>query len=596
MPTLRGADALGIERYGVEPLLAQGLQRGAGTAFLNDAASQASIEVVAMSTQVTPLKVDDEDFLVSSLIDRCPKVMMLRELVQNALEAAALAPAGARVVEVFAREIGGVRKLGIWNTGPGMSRDELYRMGDLSASINKEKGLDQNFGMGAKVASLASNTEGMRYRSCHGGRVHEVLLGQRGGSYGRIWRSASQRSGGRVLEQYVDIAEVSELAREEGRDLSCDWTEVVLFGRRPDQDTAVDPYDGDPRMDAFWIPHALYRRFFRIGDGIELLLAEGLHWRDGVRRFEPIAARGAAFGRRETVAAPDGVLLHYTYDGPHPERAWENVSSEGALQSSESLLAIIYQNEMYDVQAGSPWAYVAPVFGIAFRARHFSVHIELPENYPVLPDGYRQFLRYRGGEQAQVYANNFAPLAMALRPAWLLDLLRSFGADARTGGEVQAELDDLARLLGVRLARDAPTDATGRMPELLLLHDEQDVRDRWLGGRAACFHPETGQVFVNARYPSALLLAERLAAEFAGAAHPTAVAAAARAAAESCLVRRVGRTVLFGLAKHDDPEHWHPGHVEKAVAPESLSVAADDLEEMLPWARNRVRFSLTSVT
>jgi hypothetical protein len=35
-----------------------------------------------------------------------------------------------------------------------MSDAELHHMCDIAASIGKEKGLDENFGMGAKVASL----------------------------------------------------------------------------------------------------------------------------------------------------------------------------------------------------------------------------------------------------------------------------------------------------------------------------------------------------------------------------------------------------------------------------------------------------------
>jgi hypothetical protein len=35
----------------------------------------------------------------------------------------------------------------------------------------------QNFGVGAKVSSLANNHEGMRFRSCKDGKVSEVILG-----------------------------------------------------------------------------------------------------------------------------------------------------------------------------------------------------------------------------------------------------------------------------------------------------------------------------------------------------------------------------------------------------------------------------------
>ncbi|MCP6514024.1 hypothetical protein NL469_27790, partial [Klebsiella pneumoniae] len=82
-----------------------------------------------------------------------------------------------------------------------------------------------NFGMGAKVASLPSNQHGMRYRSCRDGVVHEVVLGKRGGTYGRLHQPAPD---GRLTE----IVEVTGLARAEGRDTASDWTEVVLLGNR----------------------------------------------------------------------------------------------------------------------------------------------------------------------------------------------------------------------------------------------------------------------------------------------------------------------------------------------------------------------------
>ncbi|MET4043227.1 ATP-binding protein [Bradyrhizobium sp. RT6a] len=134
------------------------------------------------SPNVTALRVADEDFLVASMIERCPKTMMIRELVMNAIEAAINAPAGEQTIELMPKWIGGVEKLCIWNSGPGMSSEELHQICDLAASIGKDKGLDDNFGMGAKVASLPSNRYGLRYRSCKGGlRPRNFILKQ--GSY-----------------------------------------------------------------------------------------------------------------------------------------------------------------------------------------------------------------------------------------------------------------------------------------------------------------------------------------------------------------------------------------------------------------------------
>jgi sensor histidine kinase regulating citrate/malate metabolism len=127
-----------------------------------------------MRSEITPLQINDKEFLIASTIERCPKIMMLRELTMNALEAAALAPENRRRVEFRITKEGNADKLAIWNTGPGMDGHELHEMCDLASSIRKSKSLDGNFGMGAKVASLPSNKFGLRYRSCKDGHVHEL--------------------------------------------------------------------------------------------------------------------------------------------------------------------------------------------------------------------------------------------------------------------------------------------------------------------------------------------------------------------------------------------------------------------------------------
>ena len=144
------------------------------------------------TSAVTALEVVDEDFLIASLIERCPKSMMIRELMMNALEAAQHAPEGSRFVEISAMPMDGVEKLVIWNTGAGMDDHELLKICNIASSIGKEKSLTGNFGMGAKVASLPSNQRGMRYRSCKNGRVHEVILCKRDGVYGRLRRYNSE--------------------------------------------------------------------------------------------------------------------------------------------------------------------------------------------------------------------------------------------------------------------------------------------------------------------------------------------------------------------------------------------------------------------
>jgi hypothetical protein len=182
-----------------------------------------------MSEEVAALRVADEPFLVASTIQRCPKTMMIRELFMNAVEAAVKAPADKQLIEIKSVTLAGTQKLCIWNTGPGMSSGELHQICDIAATIGKEKSLDENFGMGAKVASLPSNRYGLRYRSCKNGLVSEVILCERGGIYGRLRRESDAGN-------FEEVFDVTGPAMTDGRDLSIDWTEVVLFGNRRDQD------------------------------------------------------------------------------------------------------------------------------------------------------------------------------------------------------------------------------------------------------------------------------------------------------------------------------------------------------------------------
>jgi hypothetical protein len=223
-----------------------------------------------MSTNaVTALEVTDEPFLIASLIERCPKTAMIRELMMNALEAARHAPAGRRLVEISEQQIDGVSKLTLWNTGPGMDDIELHRISNIASSIGKEKSLTGNFGMGAKVASLPSNQRGMRYRSCKNGRVHEVILCKRDGVYGRLRRHD------RTTGEYLQVIDVTDITVAEGRSCDEEWTEVVLLGNVATQDTVRDPYNGNPEQDAQWLATYLYHRFYRLPDGVKVILLRG---------------------------------------------------------------------------------------------------------------------------------------------------------------------------------------------------------------------------------------------------------------------------------------------------------------------------------
>ncbi|MCG6204600.1 ATP-binding protein [Rhodopseudomonas sp. HC1] len=581
---------------------------------------------------IAPLKVGDEDFLVASMIERCPKTMMLRELTMNALEAARLAPENERLVEIRPYEHNGASKLVIWNTGTGMSALELHQMCDIAASIGKKKSLTGNFGMGAKVASLPSNQHGMRYRSCKDGRVSEVILCKREGAYGRLRRKDED---GEVHE----VVDVTAAVVSDGCDISSDWTEVMLLGNRSEQDTVRDPYDGDPVQDTQWIATYLYHRFYRLPPGVRMVLKKGTNKLDGNRGFEPITARlERHFEKYETVTTLSGIKIHYLYDAPYDKATGHNRSISGAIASAVSTCAVVYRDEMYDVGKGRGWTQNAPIFGIPFGARHISVHIELPDDAPVISDGYRQFLRYAGGEQDQISTKDFAETVRDHRPIWLLDLIRSFAPESTSSNDIRDELQKLLNDLQVQRTsprvkgsgpilaelgkgpgaesrgdglgdsrlngsgdpaghkpRDLTAIPTGakradmfvnmeRAPEIIPLHDDAEIEEKGVKGRAARYYIDTGQLFINMQYPAIEKMRALLEMEYASAADLDAMRILVQQNAERSIMLRVGRAVVYALAKQLMKE-WDSVAVERALSPESLSVAADDYQDSLQTAR-----------
>jgi hypothetical protein len=565
-------------------------------------------------TAITRLRVGDEAFLVAATIERCPKSMMIRELLQNALEAAAGAPQGDRRVEFSALVVGGARKLAIWNTGRGLTADELYRMCDIAASINKQTGLEANFGMGAKVAALPSNQRGLRYRSCRDGVVHEVILGKRDGVYGRVHQPGPD---GRPTE----IVEATAAARAEGRATDRDWTEVVLLGRQADQDTVADPYGGQPRSRVNWLTDAIASRFFRFPPGIQVVLMPGLRpGQAAARVLHGTERRIAALPHHERIVLPGGIAIHYAYDPPDDDRPAAKAGRPG--RPADGMAAITFRDEIYNLLRGPLWRREAPSFGIATGASHVCLVIELPATYPVQLEGYREFLRYRADMQRQLRLLDFAALAAEHFPAWLKEMLDRNSPSASLVVDARFAMEDLLRELGVTRQRSmrlvpaepspaepkpAAAPATGddtpppakaeddpaapprtaleTAPDIFLLREAAEIADGGLEHRAACYYPESHQLHVNMGYPAIESLARMLSGAEAG--EP--IAPAALVVAERFTVMRIGRALVHALAKRGRPREWNEVQLRTLFSRECLTLAADDVRAGLAEARDAYR-------
>jgi hypothetical protein len=88
-------------------------------------------------------------------------------------------------------------------------------------------------------------------------------------------------------------------------------------------------------------------------------------------------------------------------------------------------------------------------------------------------------------------------------------------------------------------------------------------------------------------YPSIQLMKEQLEREYADASDVDQMREIAQQLAEQTIMILVGRAVVYALAKQVNKD-WNSEAVKQALAPESLSLAADDFHDALQSARRKL--------
>jgi hypothetical protein len=598
-------------------------------------------QYMAGDEQLDPLQVADTDFLVASAIERCPSTMMPRELIMNAIEAAHQDTSGKGEIWILSKKLHqfpGISKLAIWNNGPGMSDTDLLHIGNIAASL-KPLALDKNFGMGAKVASLNINHFGLRYRSCNNGIVHQIVLGKINGRFGFLKQPLADGS----LEKVIDVTQAVKAEGEYPLDKS--WTEVTLLGNSAEQDTVFDPY-GDGKTPKQWLHDAMYHRFYRVPENVTIQFHEETHTRNSDRKFKTIPQRLNFYGKYETVKTLSGVKITYIHD-PARENSSHNISINGAISSTPAHTAIVFKNEMYDVRKANSWASIAPEFGVSFGSRHVVIHIEIPDDFGVVPEGYRRFLQLDGGDQHQLEVREFANLVRENMPDWLAEIIRGYGPRPSTESnaieqELQKLLDQLSIITkGLRQQDDGDktvSEGTGRgeaplrgntidpnpnpqpgkntfpkryqetvsgtqkaihaqtretAPRVHYLDDEETIAERNLVNRSARYVQLSNELYINCKYDAIEQITEHLYKHYSGfvVSLGDVVREKARAMAISIVATKVGRGVVFAKAKLN-AHAWTAEDVDHACTPECLSIVADDWNDVAGEAVNEMRKSL----
>jgi hypothetical protein len=308
------------------------------------------------------LQITGASNFVNRMFEACGPYQWAREFLTNSIEA------NATKVE-FGIEWQAVEKLGVYrrtiaDDGIGMDSKELYRFFSiLGEGAKKIGGIHEHFGVGAKIASLPWNPEGL------------VVISYKEGRGSMIWILLDPDSGDFELMEFDIDGEKSCVIEPQLID-EIDWsavrphwlkshgTVVVLLGSEDNRDTVVgNPASGEKSIKGLSI--YLNSRFWNLTDRdvkvAELRSERKSQWpqssddKDDTRRPNNRQIKGAEFYLK-SVAAPRGKLQDCGTAMLDDERVlldwylWDGERPQIHMYAKESgYIAIRYNGELFQV-------------------------------------------------------------------------------------------------------------------------------------------------------------------------------------------------------------------------------------------------------
>jgi hypothetical protein len=259
-------------------------------------------------------------------------------------------------------------KLACIDTGIGMTGPEMVRYINQLSISTREQAHDKNFGIGAKIAALTRNHEGLVYLSWKdgvGAMIH-VWRDPVSGQYGI--RRQDRADGTRV-----DWSPISEDVKPE--QIGDHGTMVVLLGSSAEQ-TTMEPAEGTPSP-SIWIARYLNTRYFRVPEGITVWAREG--WEEP-RSNTKVNFLRSLIGQREYLER------HALSSGRVPlSRAnahWWILKDEPALTqnsgriASSGHMAALYQDELYEMATARSGVARLQMFGVIFGHNRVVIYVE----------------------------------------------------------------------------------------------------------------------------------------------------------------------------------------------------------------------------
>ncbi|MGF1472101.1 MAG: hypothetical protein ACFB50_10220 [Rubrobacteraceae bacterium] len=324
--------------------------------------------------------VKNTGFLLDRLGQDCAPLQYLRELTQNSIEAIQATPTGrgqiAWDLDYNILELEGYYKLSIVDTGVGMTGEEMVQyINHLSSSMHTQS-YEANYGVGAKVAALTRNPEGLIYLSWKNGQGYMTILWRdpRTGEYGLQQLKRPDGSYAHWIKMSDDVK--PDLIQDHG-------TMVTLLGVSADTNTIDAPEEA--LYPSRWITRYLNTRYFRLPEGI------------AIKAIRPATGRQNLEDQRanDNIAGQEFILDKHclasgSVDLSTAHARWWIMPTEkefgdfGGYKNRFHITghsAALYQDELYEMVVGNAGTVRLQHFGVILGYNRVVIYVE-PKSVP----------------------------------------------------------------------------------------------------------------------------------------------------------------------------------------------------------------------
>lgn len=212
---------------------------------------------------LSEMTADNVSWGVELMHKDCAELQFLREFTENSIQAIEQGDGKGNVVWTYDRlwrKRNSTYKACIIDNGIGMTGREIAKFINRIFSSGKQLGLNQNYGIGAKIAAAPLNPRGIEYWTWKDGKGYLAVLRQNSeGRYG-LQKFRNERGG---MDDWQE--EISDSVKP--KEIENNGVKVVLLGENDEDNTY---FNEKAAMPSRWILRYLNSRYFSIPENISI--------------------------------------------------------------------------------------------------------------------------------------------------------------------------------------------------------------------------------------------------------------------------------------------------------------------------------------